>query len=149
MENNFWLLGIHRNIIADGDDTDGQYDFIEGVAQPGSKTPPHIHHQYAETEYVIEGELTIFTDTGTIVLHPGQGYTIPKGKPHALAATGQIPTKTITVFSPPGFAKVIRTAGIPGILTDGLPDKKTDMELFNSLSGEIGDVTLRPDTFII
>ncbi|MEN0055352.1 MAG: cupin domain-containing protein [Mucilaginibacter sp.] len=147
MENNFWLLGIHRNIIADCNDTNGQYDFIEGVAQPGSKTPPHIHHQYAETEYVIEGELSIITDTGTIVLKPGQGYTIPKGKPHALAATGQIPTKTITVFSPGGFAEVIKTVGIPGMLADGLPDKKTDMELFNALSGAIGDVTLSADTF--
>jgi len=144
MKNNFWLLGVHRNIIADGDDTAGQYDFIEGVAQPGSETPLHIHHQYTETEFVIEGELTIYTDTDVIVLHPGQGYTIPKGRSHVLSATGPLPTKTISIFSPAGFAKVIRAAGIPGLLADGYPNEKMDMDLFIRLSGEIGDVALGP-----
>jgi len=29
MENKYWLLGIHRTIIAEGKDTCSQYDFIE------------------------------------------------------------------------------------------------------------------------
>lgn len=143
MDNKFWLLGIHRNIIADGHTTNGQYDLIEGIASPGIETPPHIHNQYVETELVLEGELTIYTDTETVVLGPGEGYTIPKGTPHCLSATGSGPTKTITVFSPGGFAQVIRTAGIPGEISDGIL-QKTDMELFNKLSCEIGDITLGP-----
>lgn len=144
MNNNFWLLGIHRHIVADGQTTNDQYDLIEGISPCGVETPPHIHNQYVETEYVLEGELTIYTDTETVVLTSGEGFTIPKGKPHCLSATGIGMTKTITVFSPGGFAQVIRTAGIPGEISAGSPVKKTDMELFNRLSGEIGDVTLGP-----
>lgn len=142
MNNNFWLLGIHRKIIEDGNHTQNQYDLIEGVAAPGIQTPPHIHHRYTETEYVLEGELTIYTKTATIVLKPGEAYTIPRGTPHSLSATGDTATKTITVFSPGYFAQVIRRAGIPGDLNLGPPDQPTNMDLFNSLSGEIGDVTL-------
>ncbi len=144
MENTFWLLGIHRKIVADGSDTANQYDLIEGVAFPGTQTPPHIHHDYHETEYVLEGELTIYTNAETIVLRAGQGFTIPKGMPHALAATAKIPTKTMTVFSPAGFAGVIRAAGIKGELGDGPPLLSTDMDLFKSLSTAIGDQTLGP-----
>lgn len=60
MREHFWLLGIHRKIIAGSDQTLGQYDLIEAVAMPGTQTPPHIHHNYVETEYVLEGELTIY-----------------------------------------------------------------------------------------
>jgi mannose-6-phosphate isomerase-like protein (cupin superfamily) len=144
MEETFWLLGIYRKIIASSDDTSGQYDLIEAVAMPGAQTPPHIHHNYVETEYVLEGELTIYMPGNTVVLIQGEGYTIPKGMAHALAATGKVPTKTITVFAPGGFAEVIKKAGIAGKLTDGIPAPGTNMELFNRLSVAIGDVTLGP-----
>jgi len=36
MECNFWLLGVHRHIIAAGEETDGLYDIIEGVAKSDS-----------------------------------------------------------------------------------------------------------------
>ena len=142
MENEYWLLDIHRTIIAEGKDTCDQYDFIEAIGEQGIKTPPHIHKNYSETEYVIEGELTIFTDEETITLKAGEGYTIPKGKPHALSFTGSPLTRTITIFSPAGFADVIRLSGIPGEYSAGLPNAKTDMKLFVTLSEKIGDLTL-------
>jgi len=144
MENQYWLLGIHRTIIAEGKDTCGQYDFIEAIGAQGIKTPPHIHNNYSETEYVIEGELKILTDEETITLKAGDGYTIPKGKPHALSFTGSPFTKTLTIFSPAGFAEVIRSSGISGEYSAGLPDAKTDMTLFVTLSEKIGDITLGP-----
>ncbi|GAA4925196.1 cupin domain-containing protein [Mucilaginibacter defluvii] len=144
MDQNFWLLGIHRKIIASGTDTNGTYDLVAGYVPPGIKTPPHIHHQYIETEYVIKGELSIQTPTGTILLQAGEGYTIPKGMPHALIATGDEPAHIITVFAPAGFAEVIRAAGFAGTIQDGAPVKAANMEIFNSLSTALGDETIGP-----
>lgn len=143
MNSNFWLLGIHRKLIATGTDTDGAYDFIAGHVPPGIKTPPHIHHQYAETEFVVEGELSIVTEQGTIHLKAGEGYTIPKGMPHALLALGDKPAKIITIFAPAGFAEVVKAVGIPGMVEEGTPAATTDMALFNTLSSAIGDETIK------
>jgi quercetin dioxygenase-like cupin family protein len=144
MEKTFWLLGIHRYIIAETTETNGKYDLIEGFMPAGAQTPAHIHHGYTETEYVLDGELTITFDNRTIVLKSGQGFTIPQGAKHALSCTSNSGTKIITVFAPAGFAQVIRQAGIPGTLANGIPDQHTDMELFNRLSVQIGDETILP-----
>ncbi|WP_051041057.1 cupin domain-containing protein [Fibrisoma limi] len=141
MSNTYWLLGMQREILADGSDTDERYDLIATISQSGRETPPHVHQQYTETEYVLEGELTIYTDTEVIVIGPGQAYTIAKGQPHALSATGKGITKLLTVFSPAGFSKVIRLAGKR---PEDSTRETTDLSLFNQLSSEIGDVTLGP-----
>lgn len=143
MENQFWLFGIHRKIIADGDQTGLRYDLIEGTSLYGSETPSHIHGLYDELIYILEGELTIYTHKNVVVLHPGEFYFIPMGTPHALSITGNSLTRTLTTFSPAGFAKVIRAVGIPGS-KDAIPTATADMELFGKLSTTIGDITLGP-----
>jgi hypothetical protein len=46
MQNTFWLLGTHLTILADHTTTDGRYDLLEGVFQPGVATPMHRHTTY-------------------------------------------------------------------------------------------------------
>jgi len=141
MNNKFWLLNIHRTILAEKKDTNGMYDLVEGVTQSSTATPLHVHTQYIETIYVVEGELTIYMEPNKTVLQPGNSYTIQKGHPHQLKATGNHQTKTLTIFSPSGFANVIRQAGIAGEANEH-PDTVTDMGLFKKFSEDIGDLTL-------
>jgi len=141
MENTFWLLGMQREILADAGQTNGAYDLIATTSGPGAETPPHIHYDYTETEYVLEGELTIHTNSEVIVLRPGQAYTIRRGVPHALMITGERTTRLLTVFSPGGFSRVVRVAGKA---CDDPSREQTDLTLFNELSGQIGDITLGP-----
>lgn len=143
MENQFWLFGIHRTIIADGGHTDLRYDLVEGTSLYGSETPSHIHGQYDELIYILEGELTIYTHKEVMVLRPCEFYFIPMGTPHALSITGNSLTRTLTTFSPAGFAEVISAVGIPGS-KDAVPTASVNMELFGKLSNAIGDITLGP-----
>jgi quercetin dioxygenase-like cupin family protein len=143
MQNQFWLLGIHRTILEDAEATDLHYDIVEGVSHSGNETPSHIHSEYSEFITVLDGELTIYTDEKTVILKPGEHFYIQKGTPHALSITGNVLSRTLTVFSPSGFGKVIRTVGVPGTV-DKLPETAADMDLFVKLSAEIGDIILGP-----
>ncbi|KAK6033584.1 hydrolase, alpha/beta domain protein [Ostertagia ostertagi] len=103
-----------------------------------AKNGPEIKLQM----YVLEGELTIYTKEGSVVLGPGETFTIPKGTQHVLAASGSKPTKALTVTSPSGFARLIREIGVRKPLENAM-DPKT-LEKFMQLSSALGDEILGP-----
>jgi quercetin dioxygenase-like cupin family protein len=78
MKNSFWLFGSHHYVITDPCNTDLEYDQVEKKSKPGVKTPPHIHGDYTELVYVIEGQMTVHTKEGSIALNSGQHFFIPK-----------------------------------------------------------------------
>jgi mannose-6-phosphate isomerase-like protein (cupin superfamily) len=141
MSQKFLLFGTHLTIVTDEKETDSRYDLIDGILQPGTETPPHLHTKYSEDIYVLEGELTVYIDDQALVLHPGERCFIPIGKPHVVASTGTTPSRALTIAAPSGFAKLIRSVGTPGDLTVENPNV---MELFMRFSEEIGDVILGP-----
>lgn len=98
MSNHYWLLGIHRVILADKQTTAGHYDLVEGTAKKGAKTPYHVHTKYNETIYILEGELTVYSKEKAKVLQKGDHIIIQKGTPHALLVSGENITKTLTTF---------------------------------------------------
>lgn len=141
----YWLLGIHRLILADKDDTEGHCDLVEGTAYRGAKTPFHVHTKYSETIYILAGELTVYMRDEVHLLKKGDHMVIQKNIPHALLVSGSGITKTLTTFSPGGFADIIRKTGIPGDVASALSNKKIDMDKFIQLSSNIGDITLHLD----
>ncbi|WP_158796423.1 cupin domain-containing protein [Pedobacter sp. L105] len=144
MKNTFWLLGAKLTITLDDILTGSGYDVITGIFAPCSEVPLHLHTAYSETIIVLEGEQTIYTPGSEAVLKPGDHLFIPAGTPHAIVSSGLQQSKALTIASPGGFAKLIRTAGIP-VNTDGsTPDKPFDMPLFMKVSAELGDQLLGP-----
>jgi mannose-6-phosphate isomerase-like protein (cupin superfamily) len=146
MNNSFWLFGSHHYIIAEGSKTkyDICYDLIEKSSKPGVETPLHIHEGYSELVYVLEGQLTVYTQQKTVVLNPGESVFIPRGVTHSLAATSENMTKTLQSFTPGGFAQLLKTVGTAGTEHEMPPEKPLDMELFNRMCEELGDITLGP-----
>ncbi|QEM03621.1 cupin domain-containing protein [Mucilaginibacter rubeus] len=143
MKQKFWLFGTGVEILSDEKQSGGLYDLIEGTFSPGVETPLHVHNQYSESIYVLEGEFTVYLDEEVIVLKPGETAFIPKGAPHVVAASAPAPSRGITISSPSGFAELIRLTGIPykpG--SDG--SEKTDIELFMAVSERLGDAILGP-----
>ncbi|GAB2591218.1 cupin domain-containing protein [Spirosoma areae] len=144
MEQTYWLFGTHLTILTDEQQTNSRYDLIDGRLAAGVETPLHRHSRYSEAIYVVEGEFTVYTDTQVVILSPGGYIFVPINTPHAVAATGKTENRAITVASPSGFAKLIRSTGTPGSYDSLPPDNSNEMSLFLKLSEEIGDVLLGP-----
>ncbi|WP_281168482.1 cupin domain-containing protein [Spirosoma spitsbergense] len=110
----------------------------------GAESPLHLHTKYSELIYVLEGEFTIYTDTGVATLSPGGSVFIPINTQHMVVGSGEGDNRAITVASPSGFAELIRSVGTPGSFDSIPPDQSNEMSLFLKLSEEIGDVLWGP-----
>lgn len=142
MKNSFWLFGSHHYVITDPRNVELAYDQVEKRSKPGVRTPPHIHGGYSELVYVIEGQMTVHTKEESFTLNSGQYLFIPKGMPHFLEATQKEGiTRTLQTFAPAGFGLLLTQFGAESP-EDVTPVESIDMDLFERLSGKIGDVTL-------
>jgi quercetin dioxygenase-like cupin family protein len=138
----YWLFGAHLRILIDAQLTHSNYDLIEGYFPPGLETPLHLHANYDELIYVLNGTFTVYSDSGTVTLTAGGHIFIPRNTTHAVVGSGEAANQALTVASPGGFARLVRTVGIPD-LNEGIPPGETnDMGLFVQLAYEIGDVIL-------
>ncbi len=132
------LFGGNMEVIVDGSESGEQFDLLTNILDAGTEVPLHMHTKYSETLYIISGKITAFLKNKTVILEAGNSLTIPANMPHALLNSNE-PTEGIVVASPSGFAKLVKTAGVP-------PDsgREVDMELFKKTCKEIGDVLLGP-----
>jgi len=137
-----WLFGTQLSILADETATSSLYDLIEGTFAAGVETPLHVHSNYSELIFVTKGEFTIYTKMETVVLTQGKSHFIPKGVPHMVSASGAGTSTAITIASPSGFARLIRSVGVaePPVNVMDPPV----LALFNKLSSELGDKILGP-----
>jgi quercetin dioxygenase-like cupin family protein len=129
-------------VHAHHEDTAGRYDLVEGGGPPGTQTPLHRHNRYSEQIYVLEGEFTILAGVRKVVVHAGDTFTIPAGTAHAVAFTGDVPSRGLVIASPSGFARLILETGTPdtGVPSDGALNKT----LFDRICAEIADEFLGP-----
>jgi quercetin dioxygenase-like cupin family protein len=142
MSQTFWLFGTYLRILSDEHQTNSTYDLIEGQFPANIETPLHLHSKYAELIYVLDGEFIVYTHKEKITLTPGQHLFIFPNIPHVVASSGKLVNRALTIASPSGFAKLIRTVGIPGTDATQPPDIPNDMGLFIEFSKETGDVIL-------
>lgn len=133
-----WFFGSRLRIVADHTMTGGQYDLIEGYFSPGTQTPLHRHTRYSEQLYVLEGEFTVWAGEKKVVLTAGESFLIAPGVPHTIGVFTDCPARGLVVAAPSSFARLI--AAIGTVKESEAPD----MELFESLSTEIGDEFLGP-----
>ncbi len=132
---------VQATILTTGAETDGRHDLIDSVLPAGSMTPLHLHTRYEERVYVISGSLTVFVGPDKLTVGPGGFYHIPLHAPHTVQA-GSEDTRAILISSPAGFAELVARAGTPAHLAT--PRTEPDLELFMTVTTELGDVTLGP-----
>lgn len=138
----YWFFNAHLRIVLDEQHTHSNYDLIEGRFPAGMETPLHLHTKYDELIYVLEGEFTVYTNTGAATLTAGEHIFIPRNTPHVVAAPGKTINRALSIASPSGFGKLLRAIGIPDIAESIPPGQSNDMGLFLELSNESGDVIL-------
>lgn len=89
----------------------------------------------------MEGEFTLWAGPDQVQLRSGDYYAIPLNTPHTIKA-GPHGGRSLVISSPARFAELIARAATPAHLAG--PATEIDLELFVSVSAELGDQILGP-----
>ena len=138
-----YVLGqeLTVRILTTGEQTSGRHDLVDAFQLPDTATPLHLHTRYEERLFVLEGECTVWVGPDMVQLRPGGYYAIALNTPHAIKA-GPKGCRSLLITSPAGFAELIARAATPARLAG--PDTEIDLEIFTSVSAELGDQILGP-----
>jgi quercetin dioxygenase-like cupin family protein len=117
-----------------GEDTDGQFDYVEGTIQHLGGPPMHVHHFQDETFYVVEGELRFTVGEEMLDLRAGDFAYIPRGVAHGYVNMKQEPVRGLGVFVPGGFDRFMDEVGQ---LPQGPPDPEKMRELGEKYGQEV------------
>ena len=124
----YWFYGDLVTLQVSGEETGGRFCVVEFLQPSGEWTPLHVHRDADQTQYVLEGELTVYLPGRSFVLGPGECVNTPMNVPHTEHVTSAGPARVLDVNVPAGFDEFIATAGQPAAelslpLADGaLPD---------------------------
>ena len=80
-------------------DTAGAFTLLEAAEPPGFGPPMHIHHDTAETFYVLDGEYLIFVEDREFVCPAGAFIYIPAGLRHGFRV-GSAPSRKLNLYTP-------------------------------------------------
>jgi mannose-6-phosphate isomerase-like protein (cupin superfamily) len=113
------LLGGSITIRLRSEDTGGRLGLIEQVVPAGYPGPPlHIHPDFDETFYVIEGTLALRVGDETVDAGPGTIAFVPRGTPHTFVNRSGERVRSLVLLNPGGFeryfevlAEAIRESG--------------------------------------
>ncbi len=99
---NFW--GSKVIIYATGEQNNGAYAFFEYFAPAGQPGPRlHVHRNFDEIFYVIEGKLQLQIGDEKVILEPGSFAVAARGTPHRVENIGDTTVRGLTMVTPAGF----------------------------------------------
>jgi quercetin dioxygenase-like cupin family protein len=101
-------LGTTWAFKALGEQTGGTLEAFELVFPPSFQLPTHVHRQFDEAIYVLEGELTIRVGDRTDNVRAGSFAFIPRGTVHRVENRGTSPAKILLWEAPaPSIDKLL------------------------------------------
>ncbi len=83
----------------------GRVSVIESTMPPGAAGPPLHSHEFDETFYVLEGELTFQLGDELVVAGAGDLAFAPGGIPHTLTNRSSTPASFLIVCTPARFER--------------------------------------------
>ena len=89
-------------ILASSAETGGDYIVLEAVVPVDGGPPLHIHHNQAETIYILEGEMEVRLGDQIHMAKAGDFIHISKGTPRNFVNRSRAPAKMIFAFVPAG-----------------------------------------------
>jgi quercetin dioxygenase-like cupin family protein len=89
-------------VLLRGDETEGQLAVVEIT---GKGRPPLHRHDFDETFYVLEGELTFQLGDERLIRGAGELAFAPRGVPHTYANLSGAPARGLIVITPAGFER--------------------------------------------
>jgi mannose-6-phosphate isomerase-like protein (cupin superfamily) len=135
------VLGGSITVRLRREETDGQVGVIEQVVPGGFPGPAlHVHPDFDEIFYVIEGSLGFRIGDRAYTAGPGTVAFVPRGTSHTVANTDQEPARSLMLVIPGGFERYFEDVIETIIRTNGLPPRS------RSGSSESRMAAFRPDT---
>ena len=96
---------FHPKVLLHSEQTADQISVIENRVPAGWPGPPLHHHDFDETFYVLEGQLTFQVVEELISAGPGDVAFAPRGVHHTLANLSDAPARYLLVCTPAGFER--------------------------------------------
>jgi uncharacterized cupin superfamily protein len=102
--------GVEHLFKLTGEHTGGRFGIEEFTVPPATLgAHPHVHHAHDEYFYVLDGELTVATDGGEVVLGRGDLAAAPRGAVHGFRnADGHASVRALCMYTPPGYEQYFR-----------------------------------------
>jgi mannose-6-phosphate isomerase-like protein (cupin superfamily) len=95
----------YPKVLVRSEESEGRVGVIEGVMPSGATGPPLHKHDFDETFYVLEGELTFQIDDELVTVGPnGLGFA-PGGVPHTFTNRSDTDARYLIVCTPAGFER--------------------------------------------
>jgi quinol monooxygenase YgiN/mannose-6-phosphate isomerase-like protein (cupin superfamily) len=109
----YWFYGDLVIVHVRGAETDGRFCLLEFLQPAGEWTPLHVHKTSDQTQYVLEGELTVYLPGESFVAGPGECVYTPMNVPHTECVTSARPARLLDMNAPAGFDEFVGAAGDP------------------------------------
>jgi quercetin dioxygenase-like cupin family protein len=116
LRESYWLGGERVTFLATGEETNNQFSQFDLFFPTQSAAIPHTH-QFSETFYVLEGELSFQVGEKTFTAKAGDVVNVPKGETHGWRNIGTTPARAIVTASPSGVENLFEAVGTPGTST--------------------------------
>jgi uncharacterized cupin superfamily protein len=102
--------GVQHLFKLTGAHTAGLFGLEEFLVPPGTLgARPHIHWGHDEYFYILQGQLTVATDTGEVALSAGDLAQAGRGAVHGFRnASPSTPTRALCMYTPPGYEQYFR-----------------------------------------
>jgi len=92
-------------VLVRSEQNGGRVGVIESVMPAGAAGPPLHRHDFDETFYVLEGELTFLVGGELVVVRAGEHAFAPGGEPHTFTNRGAVDARYLLVCTPGGFER--------------------------------------------
>jgi quercetin dioxygenase-like cupin family protein len=89
-------------VLLRGEETEGHVALVELT---GRGQPPLHRHDFDETFYILEGELTFQLGEERLTRGAGELAFAPRGVPHTYANLSGAPARVLMVITPAGFER--------------------------------------------
>jgi len=100
------VVGDVYRFLATGEDTNGNYVFLEAFVPPGGGPPPHVHSREEEGFYILDGEITFTIGDNRLVASAGMFANMPVGTPHSFKNESGKPAKMLISVAPAGLEQM-------------------------------------------
>lgn len=90
------------SLKASGDDTGGLMSLLATVEPAGFGPPMHIHHDCAETFFILEGAYRVFIEDDEFDCPAGSFIFIPRGLRHGFRV-GPLQGRKLNLYTPAGM----------------------------------------------
>lgn len=123
-----WHLDALMVFKALGEETNGQFWAVEGLADRRMAVPLHAHSREDEYWYVLEGEILFVLGDHTFVGAVGTFVYIPRNMPHSFRVVSE-QARWFGVGTPAGFDQWFFETGMPAQALELPPPSETPPDI--------------------